>query len=132
MENVFILEHTYELDDIEETKFIGVYTSEILAKEAIERLKSKPGFCSRPENFVISKQQLNQDSWTEGFSTMTTIMISNKNKQWQPVQAEILDNENYQIFELHDNDSLDEFKHLDIVKCEERDGILYAVQKKAE
>lgn len=132
MENVFILEHTYELDDIEETKFIGVYTSEILAKEAIERLKSKLGFCSRPENFVISKQQLNQDSWTEGFSTMTTIMISNKNKQWQPVQAEILDNENYQIFELHDNDSLDEFKHLDIVKCEERDGILYAVQKKAE
>lgn len=129
MDQVFILHHSYELEDVEEIKLIGVYTSKDLAELAIERLKTKPGFCNRPEDFSISEYTLNQDSWIEGFSTMTVIEVKNKNNQWQSVQAEITHDGNYRIIELYENDLLDEFKHLDIVKCENKNGLLYAIQK---
>lgn len=129
MKSVYILQHSYELEDAEETKLIGVYTSKTHAESAIERLKTKPGFCNKPEDFTIDEYILNQDSWEEGFSTMTTIQVKNKNNEWQSVEAEIMNDGNYQIIELYQNDLLDQFKHLDIVKCENRNGILYAIKK---
>ena len=46
---------------------IGVYSSEVEAKAAIERLKGKRGFADFQDGFEISAYPLNRDHWTEGF-----------------------------------------------------------------
>ncbi|MCZ4244803.1 DUF7336 domain-containing protein [Pedobacter punctiformis] len=126
MRTVFILHHSYELGGCNETKLIGAYSTKEQAELAITRLKDKNGFKYRPEAFEISEYELDQDNWTEGFSTITTIQVKSKDNAWMTVQAECLPNNQYQIWELYDNDLLDEFKHLDIVECEERDDDLFA------
>lgn len=128
METVFILHHSYELEECEETKLIGAYSTREQAELAINRLKYKNGFKYRPDAFVISEYELDQDNWTEGFATMTTIQVKSKDDTWITVQAECLPNNSYQIWEPYDNDSLGAFKHLDIVKCEERDKVFFAVR----
>ena len=70
MDNVYILWHSYDLDDCEETKLIGVYKTQDDAEAALERVKSQPGFCNRPNDFHISKYELGKDHWTEGFITV--------------------------------------------------------------
>jgi hypothetical protein len=128
MKSVFILEHSYEINEIDETKFIGVYETKELAEEAILRLKTQPGFRDRQEDFHISENELNKDNWVEGFAAMTTIQVKDNNNKWTTVQAECLANNTYQIIELYNNDSLGEFKHLDIVECETRDNDLFAIK----
>ena len=51
----------------EESLLIGVYESEVAARAAIERLRSKPGFVDYPKGFEIHSRQLNEDGWVEGF-----------------------------------------------------------------
>ncbi len=46
---------------------IGVSETESDANNAIERLKSKPGFLDFPQAFEIHSYELGQDHWTEGF-----------------------------------------------------------------
>jgi hypothetical protein len=128
MKSVFILEHYYEINEIDETKFIGVYETKELAEEAILRLKTQPGFRDRPNDFHIAETELNKDNWIEGYATMVTIQVKNFNNKWTTVAAELLINNTYQIIELYNNDSLGEFKHLDIVECEERDNDLFAIK----
>lgn len=128
MESVFVLEHFYETDGKEEAKFIGVYSSKFEAEQAIERLKDKPGFRDYPDAFLINEMKLNQDSWVDGFARITYIEVKDKSGEWMTVQATCLKDNTYEIFEPHDNDSLGPFKHLDIVECEERDELLYAVK----
>lgn len=128
METTFVLQHSYEIDGIDETKFIGVYATKELAEASILRLKNKPGFRDRPENFQISEYELNKDHWVEGYAVMTTIQVKDNKNKWKTVQAEYLINNTYQIIEYYENDSLGEFKHLDIVECEERDGEIYAIK----
>lgn len=57
---------------------IGIYDSKTLAKDAIEILKTKDGFCLRPDKFRIIKvlrlrkpKLLNQTYWIDGFTTYT-------------------------------------------------------------
>jgi hypothetical protein len=128
MKTVFILHHSYELDEIEETKLIGVYSTNEQAESAINRLKYKNGFKYRPDAFEISEYKLDQDNWTEGFATMINIQVKRKDNSWTTVQAACLPNNQYQIWELNENDLLGEFKHMDIVECEERDQDLFAVK----
>lgn len=59
---------------------------------------------------------------------MATIQVKDNNNSWITVQAECLPNKLYQIWELFDNDLLGEFKHLDIIECEEKDGYLFATK----
>lgn len=72
---VFLLQHSYEYeiyDDIkvEETKVIGIYSSEKKADEAKARFKVKEGFKRFPEEcFFMDEYQLDQDHWEEGFIT---------------------------------------------------------------
>jgi hypothetical protein len=122
------LEHSYELNGHDETKFIGVYSTNEMAELAITRLKDKDGFKYRPEAFVISECELNQDNWTEGFATMKTIQVKRKDNTWITVEAECLPNNQYQIWELYDNELLCEFKHLDIVECEQKGNDVFAVK----
>lgn len=128
MNSVFIVQHSYESEGNQETKFIGAYSSEGDAELAIKRLKDKPGFRNYPEAFCVDEYELNKDHWTEGFSTMTTIQVKNILDEWTVVQAECLPNKTYKIIEYYENDKLGPFKHLDIVECEERDNELFAVR----
>ena len=70
MEEVYLVHHVRvisEEDDTEDVKLIGVYTTEKLAKEAVERLGKFEGFCDHLDGFDISETILNEDIWTSGF-----------------------------------------------------------------
>ena len=126
MKTVFVLEHSYEQDFCEETKFIGVYATNELAQAAIERLKLQSGFRDRPNDFCIEEYELDKDHWTEGFSVMTTVEVKDKDGNWLTVVAVQLINGTYQIIENYRNSELGEFKNSDIVKCDVVDNVLYA------
>ncbi len=70
MEKVYLVHHIRDIsedDDIQDVKLIGVYTTEELAEEAVERKKKLEGFRDYREGFEISKTTLNEDIWTSGF-----------------------------------------------------------------
>ena len=55
---------------------IGIYDSKEKAKRAIKLLKTKEGFCLRPDKFYIyrvlrfrKQKLLNQTYWIDGFNT---------------------------------------------------------------
>lgn len=129
MSSVFVLQHSYEQDGFDETKFIGVYSSKIEAKNAIDRLSKQNGFKYRIDGFVIDEYQINKDHWTEGFATMTSIQVKSKSNTWMTVSVEYLPNDEYLIIEKYENEQLGEFKGGDVVKCKENSGVLYAIEK---
>ncbi len=63
----FPIDADTDFDDANERKSIGIYSSEALAKAAIERLKTKPGFRDWPDGFRIFEAQLDLDSWVDGY-----------------------------------------------------------------
>ncbi len=70
MEFVYVLQHCYQLNEEDEVKFIGVYSSHDSAKAAVERLKNAPGFKDHPvECFYIDEYRIDEDNWVEGFFT---------------------------------------------------------------
>ncbi len=71
MRSVFVVQHAYELEDCEEVKMIGVYSSKTRAREAVARLVEQPGFRDVPNGFSIDEYPLDRDHWTEGFFTAT-------------------------------------------------------------
>jgi hypothetical protein len=67
----YLLWYTREWDEGEDTELlIGVYETEADAKEAIRRLRDKPGFIVYPEGFMIVPYEMGKDHWTEGFARM--------------------------------------------------------------
>jgi|SRR6478735_3109979 len=128
MKSVYLVHHSYELDSIEETKFIGVYTTESEANSAVERLRKQPGFKDRPNDFQVVEHELDKDNWTEGYSTLTSIQVKDKKGEWETVHAECLINGTYKIVEYsHEDDSHLEYRGNDIVICEERADGFYAI-----
>ena len=72
MDYVFLLWHSYELDDgSEETKLLGVYSSEEIANNKIAEYRRLPGFCDHLDGFEIAKYKVNIDQWKEGFVTQS-------------------------------------------------------------
>ena len=67
MNKVFILRHVAREGNDEDWKKIGVYTSEALAEQAIERVKDKPGFKEPGGRFTIDPILVNFDYWADGF-----------------------------------------------------------------
>lgn len=67
---VFLLQHSYEIGDCDETKVIGIYSSRDQAERAVRRLRSQPGFHDRPDDFHIDAYPVDQDHWTEGYKTV--------------------------------------------------------------
>lgn len=66
--DVYVLQHSYEIGDFEETKFIGVYSSKENATQVVKRYMLLPGFKDYPEScFYIARYQVDKDNWTEGF-----------------------------------------------------------------
>ncbi|TME83098.1 MAG: hypothetical protein E6I47_05290 [Chloroflexi bacterium] len=63
----YVLQHSYETDGCEETKFIGVYRSREAADLAMQRIRPTPGFRDHPNGFSIDEYRLDEDNWVEGF-----------------------------------------------------------------
>src|SRR5712691_4779993 len=51
----YVLQHSYEMDGCEETKFIRVYRSREAADLAMQRLRPTPGFRDHPNGFSIDE-----------------------------------------------------------------------------
>ena len=72
MKEVFILHHVHVLDeDDEDVKIIGIYSSELLAKQAIERAKVLEGFKDAQDGFTVDTYEIDVDNWVEGYITVT-------------------------------------------------------------
>ncbi len=68
MDTVYFVEHeNIESEYIEEPRVVGIYTSEKLALEAVERAKKLSGFRDYLEGFRITKYILEKDQWNVGF-----------------------------------------------------------------
>jgi len=68
MKTVFIVQHKRHKDeDNEDTKFIGVYSSNQNAVDAVNRLKKQPGFKDHSTGFYIDEYEIDKDHWVEGF-----------------------------------------------------------------
>jgi len=66
---IYLLWHTYaDESGGEDHKLIGVYSSEVRAKEALEQVRSQPGFRDHPDGFGIYESSLDWTSWQGGFS----------------------------------------------------------------
>jgi hypothetical protein len=71
VDEVFVLWHVHELGEgDEDVKLIGVYRSREDAEAAIKRVGSQPGFADTPQGFDMCLYRLNQDHWTEGYTTV--------------------------------------------------------------
>lgn len=65
-----MLQHSHLVEgesDVYDSKIIGIYSSEQLALNVVQRYKSICGFEKYPDDFYIDKYKINEDHWTEGF-----------------------------------------------------------------
>ena len=69
MEVVFLLQHVHMIDDIEDVKVIGIYSTQGNAEKALSNLKKVIGFRENPDGFHIGRHVLDKTSWLEGFIT---------------------------------------------------------------
>lgn len=67
---VYLLWHTHTLDDEEDQKLIGIYSSQELASRKITEYQTITGFKDFPNSFEIAKYQIDKDYWQEGFITL--------------------------------------------------------------
>lgn len=65
--HVFLAWHTRTDSDSEDSKLLGVYSSDVAAHAAIDRLRDKPGFRNYLNGFDVSTCEVDHDAWTEGF-----------------------------------------------------------------
>ncbi len=68
MDKVYLVQHSYENEENEDTKFIGIFSSTSTAQKAIDELSVKSGFNSYPkESFSLEEVNLDEYEWKEGF-----------------------------------------------------------------
>jgi len=124
MATVFVVQHSYEEGEHEETKFIGVYASVAAAEEAVTRMRELPGFKNHREGFTINACEVGQDHWTEGFSSLATIFVPLLDQtvvSWIPVEAELLPGSLYRII-TRNEDGKERWRYNagQVVRCEAR------------
>ena len=124
MATVFVVQHSYEEGEHEETKFMGVYASVGDAEEAITRMRELPGFKNHREGFTISACEVGQDHWTDGFSSLATIfvpLLDEAVQAWRPVEAELLPDSLYRIITKND-EGKERWRYNagQVVRCEAR------------
>jgi hypothetical protein len=68
MNTVFLLQHSYEVEEFDIIKTIGIYSSKEKSKETIKGYMQPPGFKDYPrECFNIDEYEIDSDNWQEGF-----------------------------------------------------------------
>ena len=66
--NVYVLQHVHSKEnDVDDMKFIGVYSSREKALAAIKRLGRAPGFSEAANGFQVDEHQVDKDNWVEGY-----------------------------------------------------------------
>ncbi len=66
---VYVLQHVHSVEnDLEDVKFVGVYSSRDKAEAAIKRLSRAPGFSEAANGFHVDEYQIDKDHWVEGYS----------------------------------------------------------------
>ena len=76
MKTYYRVLHVYYLIDHAQVKDIGIFSTEEKALQAIEQVKSYPGFCDHPDGFKIKKKMRRKRPkltdriyWSDGFFT---------------------------------------------------------------
>src|SRR5437879_5466761 len=64
---VFVVQHVHDLDNAEDVKFIGVYSTRERANQAVEALRAQPGFRESSVGFHIDQYELDEVHWKEGY-----------------------------------------------------------------
>lgn len=72
---VYLLQHSYEIDEVEETKILGIFISKAKANAAIKYFIQQPGFKDYPNDFYIDKYLINEIQWKEGFISWDKAII---------------------------------------------------------
>ena len=68
---VYIVQHLRESKaEQEDVKFIGVYSTQAMAADAVARIGEQPGFNETKSGFSIEEYEVDKDHWTEGFATL--------------------------------------------------------------
>ena len=70
---VYVLQHSYDYGEnfgYQETKFLGVFSTEQEAQKAVEYYKTLDGFKGYPDDFYIDEIEVDKKHWTEGFITV--------------------------------------------------------------
>lgn len=57
----------HSLPETGRVKIVGLYSSRVLAEEAMDRARGLPGFAQEPEGFTIEQYELDRDHWPRGF-----------------------------------------------------------------
>lgn len=118
MTSVFLLWHSYELNECDETKLIGVYSTRRSAERAVEHLRLQPGFCDRPDDFTIDEYELDRDHWTEGFVTLKTILVPHQPPPGvTAAEAQVLRGGLYRISPSTEESSAWRFQPGEVVRC---------------
>ena len=63
-------ELSWDEEDGDDVKLLGVYSTDDRARERIERAKATPGFSDEPDCFVVDRYVVDEDTWAEGFFTI--------------------------------------------------------------
>ena len=70
MKHVYLLWHIHEFDDgDEDSKLLGIFSTEEIAKSKIAYYQKLPGFSESLEGFEISKYEIDYEYWQDGFVT---------------------------------------------------------------
>ena len=64
---VFLAWHTRVDGGSEDSKLLGVYSTQERADAALVSLRGKPGFRRYPLGFEVVAYEVDHDEWTEGF-----------------------------------------------------------------
>lgn len=76
MVTVFLLQHSYEVNGVENSKIIGIYSSREIAESIVIKYKKLLGFKDYPNDFFIDGYELDEDNWEEGF--ISSFVLDNK------------------------------------------------------
>ena len=71
MKSVFLLQHSYTINEVEETKIIGIFSSRENAEQCIEKNKTLPGFREYPDSFYLDEYEVDKLQWKEGFHSIS-------------------------------------------------------------
>lgn len=63
-------ELSWDEEDGDDVKLLGVYSTEDRARERIERARKTTGFSDEPDCFMVSRYAVDEDTWAEGFLTI--------------------------------------------------------------
>jgi homoserine kinase type II len=117
---VYVVMHSYELDECDETKFIGVYSSRLAADAAVTRLKLQPGFRLRPDDFHVDAYEVDQDHWSEGYVSLVGVFVPRSDGSHVVSEAELLPGNRYELLAAEVPTETWLFQPGQVVRCEER------------